>query len=179
VRCAPLGLLLLGAVLTGCGERERTPALAPVRVSVSEPADAARVDSRAITVRGTVEPADARVLVDGIEAAVSGGEFSASVELEGGANLIDVQAAAPRHPAAMTALRVTRLVPVRVPEVQGLSPEDASDRLEAAGLRAEIHDGGLLDDLLPGEVGVCNTEPPAGEKVRAGSTIAVFAQKTC
>jgi hypothetical protein len=177
VRRLTLGLLLLG--LAGCGERERTPALAPVRVNLSAPADLARVDGRTVTVRGTVTPPDARVLVNGVEATVRGGAFASSVELEGGANVIDIQAAAPRHPAAMTAIRVTRLVPVRVPDVEGLSPHDAVDRIEAVGLVADVHDGGLLDDLLPGTVGVCDTAPPAGEKVRAGSTVAVFTQKTC
>ncbi|MEA2124491.1 MAG: hypothetical protein QOI80_1273 [Solirubrobacteraceae bacterium] len=173
-----LGLIVVLGI-AACGERERTPALAPVRVVLTSPTDLARVESRTVQVRGTVAPAGARVLVDGVEATVHGGEFSASVELEGGTNVIDVQAAAPRHPSAMTALRVTRLVPVRVPDLEGLTPDDAVEQLDALGLVADVHDGGLLDDILPGTVGVCGTEPPAGEKVRVGSTVTVLAQKSC
>jgi hypothetical protein len=173
-----LGLILLLG-LAACGERERTPALSPVRVTLIAPADLAQVEAHTVQVRGTVAPAGARVLVDGVEANVRGGAFSAAVELEGGDNVIDVQASAPRHPSAMTALRVTRLVPVRVPDVEGLSPADAEARIEAVGLVPDVHDPGLLDSILPGTVGVCETSPGIGEKVRAGTTVAVLTAKSC
>jgi len=80
----------------------------------------------------------------------------------------------------MTALRVTRRVPVEVPDVAGLSPEDATKALEGRGLRADVkRSGGLLDDLLPGSLGVCRTDPDAGERVRAGTAVSVEVAKSC
>jgi hypothetical protein len=171
--------LLLAAGLAACGGRERTPALPPVHLVLSAPGDLSSVDAHTVTVRGTVVPAGARVLVQGREAEVRDGRFSAEVDLVGGANVIDVEAAAPRRPAAMTAVRVTRLVPVRVPDVEGYPPDDAVDALEAVGLRADVKETGFLDDILPGSPGVCSTDPPAGDKVRVGTTVAVAVQKSC
>lgn len=179
VRRLLLGPLVLGLVLAACGERERTPALAPVKLTVHEPADLDEVEARTIAVRGAVAPPSARVLVDGAEAEVRGGEFSATVELRGGANVIDLQAAAPRHPAAMTAVRVTRLVPVAVPELEGYPPDDAVEALEGLGLSADVRDAGLLDAILPGTVGVCSTSPGAHARVRAGTTVVVLTAKSC
>ena len=178
VRRLTLGFLLV-AGLAACGDRERTPALAPVHLVLTAPADLSSVEAHTITVRGTVVPAGARVLVQGREAEVREGRFSAEVDLVGGDNVIDVQAAAPRRPAAMTAVRVTRLVPVRIPKVEGYPPEDAVDALEAVGLRADIRETGFFDEILPGSLGVCFTDPPAGEKVRVGTTVAVVVQKSC
>jgi Glucodextranase, domain B/PASTA domain len=178
MRRAPLGLLLVVA-LAGCGKRERTPALAPVRVALTAPEDLAEVEAPTVTVRGHVTPPGARVLVDGVEATQRGGEFSAEVDLRGGANLIDVQASAPRHPAAFAAVRVTRLVPVEVPKLEGLSPGDATERLQVLGLGAEVRKVNPIDFLLPGTVGVCGTEPEEGAKVRTGSSVTLLVQKSC
>jgi hypothetical protein len=176
-----LRLLMLGLplVLAGCGHRERTPALAPVRLALTAPRDLSRVESKHVTVDGTVAPPDARVLVDGAQADVREGSFSADVELEGGANVIDVQAAAPRHPAAMTAVRVTRLVPVTVPDLRGADPDTAVAQLKARGLVPAVHDSGLLDSIFPGSASVCDTDPPGGERVRVGSTVTVRTGKVC
>jgi hypothetical protein len=179
-----VGRPLLGLIvvlgLAACGERERTPALSPVRVLLTAPADLSQVDSHTVAVRGTVTPAGARVLIDGAEATVRGGAFSASVELDGGVNVIDVVATAPRHPAAMTAVRVTRLVPVQVPDVSDLSPDDAVARLREADLVPDVHDeGGFLDDILPGTKGVCGTDPGEGERVRSGTTVTVVVAESC
>ena len=178
MRRLTLGLLLV-AGLAACGGRERTPALPAVRLVLTAPGDASSVESPTVMESGTVAPPDARVLIQGREAEVRGGRFSAEVELAGGANVIDVQAAAPRRPAAMTAVRVTRLVPVRVPNVERFPPGDAVDALEAVGLRADVRDGGILDDILPGTPGVCETEPPRGERVPVGTTVTVVVRKSC
>ncbi len=175
---ATLGLVL-AAGFAGCGDRTRTPALPPVQLVLSAPADSSSVQARTVTVRGTVTPAGARVLVQGREADVVDGRFSAEVELAGGANVIDVAAAAPRRPAAMAALRVTRLVPVRIPDVEGWSPEDAVSELEALGLRADLRRTGFLDEFLPGSYGVCGTDPPTGTKVRVGTTVIMVVEKSC
>lgn len=169
----------VAVALGACGERERTPALAPVELRLSAPADGARVDDRTVLVRGAVVPASARVRVDGVEADVRGGSFSATVTLRGGGNVIDVQAAAPRHPAAMAAVRVTRLVPVEVPDLIGYPVDEAVDALEALGLEAEVRDAGLLDAILPGDPHVCTTSPGAQARVRVGTSVTVVAGKTC
>jgi hypothetical protein len=171
--------LLLAAGLAACGERERTPALPSVRLVLTAPADASSVEAHSVTVSGTVAPAGARVLVQGREAEVRDGRFSSEVDLAGGANVIDVEAAAPRRPAAMAAVRVTRLVPVRIPDVEGYPPDDAVSALQALGLRADVRQTGFLDELLPGTPGVCGTDPQIGEKVPVGTTVTVDVQKSC
>ena len=172
--------LAVVAVLGGCGAQERSPALSPVRLTVTAPSDEASVESDTVEVRGEVAPRDARVLVAGAEAEVIDGEFSATVPLDAGANVIDVQAGAPRHPAAMIAVRVTRLVPVEIPDLEGLSVDEAVAALEAIGLDARARDaGGLLDDLLPGDPSVCATAPEAGTRERVGSRVLLAVARSC
>lgn len=170
-------LVPIAVALGACGERERTPPLAPVELRLSAPADGLRVDERTVEVRGAVVPADARVRVDGVEADVRGGAFSATVTLRAGGNVIDVQAAASRHPAAMTAVRVTRLVGVEVPELAGYEAGDAVDALDALGLQADVQSG-FLDSIL-GDGRVCGTSPEARTRVKAGTTITVIVGRTC
>lgn len=176
-RAAPFALLL---ALAGCGAEQREPPRAPVRLEVAAPADLARVSDETVEVRGTVAPPDARVLVAGDEADVSGGEFTLTVALESGANVIDVQAAAPRRAAAMTALRVVRIVPVEIPELEGRPTEDAVAALEALGLEVKLSDAGaVLDDFFFGEEGVCATQPESGTEVLVGSTVIVAVAGAC
>lgn len=176
-------LVTLGVVaasLTACGGRQRVPAQPPVQLQLTSPSDLMSVQASRITVSGTVVPAGARVLVDGREAEVVDGRFSAEVDLDGGPNVIDVQAAAPRRPAAMTAVRVTRLVPVRIPDVTGYVPAEAVAALERLGLQAQVKDTNIFDPLIPlGTRGVCRTVPEAGSRVRVGSTVTVEVQKSC
>lgn len=180
MRHAPVGLLLVLA-LAGCGDRQRTPALEPVRVQLTAPEDLAEVESRTVTVRGRVRPASAEVLVDGVQAtAIAGtGMFSAEVGLSRGANVIDVQAAAPRRAAAMAVLRVNRRVPIEVPDLTGDSVDDARDELAALGLEVDVREINPIDFVLPGEPGVCGTEPEEGVRVRAGTTVELLVQKSC
>jgi PASTA domain/Glucodextranase, domain B len=177
-------LLLLAPLvlaLTACGSDARPePALSPVRLTVDGPLDPATVDDGTVAVHGRVFPDDAQVLVDGDEAGVDGGAFSATVTLAPGVNVVDVVAGAPRRRAAMTALRVTRRVPVAVPDLRGKEPDAAVAALERLGLRAKVtRSGGLLDELLPGALGVCGTTPDPGEKLRVGSTVEVEVAKAC
>lgn len=177
-----LGLLALTpALLLGCGEERRAePPLAPVRLTLDGPTDATTVDADSVEVHGRVVPATARVLVAGDEADVRDGDFSTVVALDAGPNVIDVQAGAPRHPAAMTALRVVREVPVEIPRLEGRAPDEAVQALEDLGLRTEVEsDNGLLDALIPGTEGVCATDPGPGELVRTGTVVQLRTSKAC
>ncbi|MEJ7891741.1 MAG: PASTA domain-containing protein [Solirubrobacteraceae bacterium] len=175
-----LALLPLLLALSGCGGDERAPALARVELSLEAPADLSTVQDESVEVRGTVAPAGTRVLVAGQEADVSGGSFATTVELEEGENIIDVQADAPRRPAAMTALRVTRQIVVEVPPLEGDDVDDAIDALESVGLTADVDDvGSPLDDFFFGDDRVCATDPPAGDEVPAGTVVVLAVAGVC
>jgi hypothetical protein len=151
-----------------------------VQLDVDEPNDMAVVQSDSVEVRGTVEPAGASVRVLGDEAEVSGGTFSAEVALEPGANVIDVIATARGRSTAMTAFRVTRELPVEVPDLDGLLVQEVEDKLSEAGLRPQIDQrGGLIEELLPGEPAVCQQDPEPGTEVRRGTTVRVEVSKSC
>ena len=178
-------LLILACLVTaaGCGgddnERAQRPP-APVQLDVNEPNDMAVVQSETVEVRGTVEPAGASVRVLGDEAAVSGGTFSAEVALDPGANVIDVIATARGRSTAMTAFRVTRELPVEVPDLDGLQVQEVEDELSDVGLRPQIDQrGGLIEELLPGEPAVCQQDPEPGTEVRRGTTVRVEVSKSC
>ena len=118
---------------------------------------------------GTVSPAGARVKVQGHVARVSGNEFTSSVKLAHGTNVIDVAATARGRATALTAFRVTRVERVAVPDFAGLSVGDAEAEAKKLDLKLESErGGGFLDSLVPRRIGVCDQEPAAGEKVRRG-----------
>jgi glucodextranase-like protein/PASTA domain-containing protein len=174
----------LAAVAGGCGgdddkQAQRTPAA--VDLTVSSPSDMATVRAESVEVQGTVAPANAAVMVLGQRAAVSGGgTFKAKVALEPGANVIDVMATAPVRGPAMTALRVTREVPIEVPALDGKSVDEVQSTLGGLGLKAEVEEGGgLLEDLLPGDPAVCTQDPEAGAQVRRGTSVHVMVSKSC
>ena len=171
------------AVASGCGGEDEPRAEKPppaVKLAVTTPADTSTVQADSVEIRGTVAPAGAAVLVMGRQATVSGGGFSAQVALEPGANVIDVMATARNRAAAMTAVRVGREVPVKVPDLGGLAVEDAQRRVDDAGLELEVEQGGgLLEEIIPGEPGVCDQEPEAGAEVRRGTTVRAVVAKSC
>src|SRR5215213_808669 len=130
MRAAPVIVLAcLATAAAGCGGENRQQARRPdppVQLSVTSPADDSTVRAETVEVQGTVEPAGATVLVLGQKAPVSGGgSFRASVPLEPGANVIDVMATAGGRSPALTAFRVTREVPVTVPDLDGTSVDEA------------------------------------------------------
>lgn len=178
-------LLVLACLATaaGCGgdDGERAQrALVPVELDVTSPADMAVVQSDAVEVQGTVEPAGAAVRVMGERADVSGGTFRAEVALEPGANVIDVIATARGRGTAMTAFRVTRELPVEVPDLDGLEVPEVEKRLSDAGLRPDITErSNLIEELLPGEPAVCEQDPAPGTEVRRGTTVRVEVAKSC
>lgn len=181
VRPGLLAILAAGLVLGGCGKREIEPPLAGVHLTIDGPADGGSVDADTVTVSGSVTPPGATVLVNGDQVGVSHGSWSTTVSLQAGTNVIDVQAGAPKHPSAMTALRVTRLVKVTVPTLDGLSPKEAQDQLSSLGLKADLQDLGdsILDEIIGGEPRVCGTDPAAGTEVSPGATIKVGYAKSC
>jgi len=180
-RPAALVACALGLVAAGCGDaKPAAPPRAAVHVALTAPGDGAAVRNDTVVLRGTVRPAGATVLVHGRRVEVAGGAFETTVGLEAGTNVIDVLASAPDARPAMSALRVRRLVTVRVPDVTGDSPAQAKERLAGFGLRAQVDDvGGLFDSLLPGDPVVCSVRPAAGTVVDAGSTVRILTAKGC
>jgi hypothetical protein len=179
-----LVIACLAAAVAGCGgDGERRPPRTPAAVDlkVSSPGDMTTVRAESVEVRGTVTPAHAAVLVLGQRAAVTaGGTFSATVPLQPGANVIDVMATASGRGPALTAFRVTREVPVIVPQLSGKTAEEVRAALGDLGLKAGIEEGGgLLEDLLPGDPAVCTQDPEAGAQVRRGSSVHVVVSKSC
>jgi len=174
----------LVATAAGCGgdggQQRVERASVPVALAVTAPSDNAVVRTETVKIRGTVRPARAVVRVVGEEADVTGGVFSAEVALEPGANVIDVMATAPGRGPAMTAVRVTRELPVPVPDLGGLEVAEAQERVAEVGLALEVtEEGGLLDELLPGEPAVCEQDPSPGEEVRRGTTVDVEVRRSC
>ncbi len=178
-----LAVACAAALVCGCGggdEQGAARAAKPVVLSVSAPVDLAVVQEDSVEVRGSVEPEGAAVRVVGEPADVSGGVYTASVPLEPGVNVIDVMATARGRDPAMTALRVTREMPVAVPDLSGLEVDEAQEELAGAGLELEVQEGGgLLDELLPGDPVVCEQSPDEGEEVRRGSTVEVLVARSC
>jgi hypothetical protein len=176
-------LACLAAAAAGCGgdgEQRAERAPTPVALTVTSPSDNSVVRTDTVEIRGTVEPAGAAVRVLGREADVTGGEFSAEVALEPGPNVIDVMATARGRGPAMTAVRVTRELPVEVPDLDGLEVVEAQERVAEAELELEVTEGGgLLDELLPGEPAVCEQDPSPGEQVRRGTTVHVEVRRSC
>ena len=176
-------LAAAAALASGCGgdsETRAAPPPAPVTLAVSAPSDDAVVREDSVDVSGSVEPAGSAVRVLGKPASVSDGTFSANVPLEPGANVIDVAATARGRGPALTAFRVTREMPVAVPDLDGATVEEAQERVDAAGLELEVEQGGgLFDDLLGDEPAVCEQEPGSGDEVRRGTAVRVLVAKRC
>jgi glucodextranase-like protein/PASTA domain-containing protein len=175
------GLVLLLLLAGGCGSGSAdSRTQRPVRLEITTPADAAVVHDGSVEVRGLVHPRGARVLVLGRPARVAGGEFRAVVPLQEGSNLIDVGASARGAAPAWNALRVTREVLVRLPDLVGATREDAIARLDTLGLRAEVEEeGDLLDELLGGDWNVCASRPAAGSEVSRGAVIHLTVARGC
>ena len=173
--------MVLAFALADCGESKDEKPAPPVRLSVDAPGDMALVHDDTVEVHGIVSPANAHVTVEGRDVSNDGGRFSAQVPLQPGTNLVDVVAgAAGGARPAMIAVRVRREVRVSVPDLAGVTPQDAEDQLASLGLKAQVQESsGLFDFLLPEDARVCETDPTAGSEVDPGTTVSVFAAKSC
>ncbi len=119
---AGVGVLILIGVAAGSGDSDesggskpakqsaKAPAVAPATaeaaeatpepeaaIAIRKPSDGSTVRAAQTTVRGTVEPANARVKVDGRRVSVRNGRFSKVVSLDLGENAVTVEASAPGH----------------------------------------------------------------------------------
>jgi hypothetical protein len=182
IRAATLLLCTVAAASCGGSDPSSDPAraLTPVRLTVIAPTDSATTRTTSVTVRGSVDPPDATVLVLGRRAGVVAGAFSAQVDLDPGTNVIDLAATAPGRGPALTAVRITREMPVAVPDLGGLTADAARKRVAAIGLTLDEKDaGGLLESILPGDPGVCEQDPGAGDAVTRGTVVHVVMSKRC
>jgi hypothetical protein len=176
----PLAVLALAAPVPACGEEPPPARKEPVRLVLTAPADLGVVRESAVAVQGTVAPAGARVEVLGRDVSVRGGRFRAEVELEPGANLIDVAASADGRRPAFAGMRVVREERVPVPDVVGDGADSAREQLEGLGLKVSVEQGGgFFDPILPGDPEVCATEPEAGVQVLPGTEVVLIAARDC
>lgn len=168
-------------MLGGCGAGDPPPPpQKPVRLTVSAPSDTAIVQSATAQVSGTVSPPGSRVKVQGHLARVSGGTFTSTVSLDQGPNVIDVAATAGGRATALTAFRVTRDERVAVPQLVGLSVDDARTQADQRDLKLSTErGGGFLDPLVPRGLHVCEQSPAAGKQVRRGSTVRLLVARSC
>lgn len=174
---APLAPLALAA----CGGGQAPAGAEPrVVVKLTSPSDAKLVRVDTVQVRGTVSPGNASVQVDGQDATVHDGRFTADVRLRGGANVIDATATAPQRRADADAIRVVRDLRVSVPQLLGDDPDAAEAQLRNLGLQPQQQrGGGFLDRLIPGALQVCSTQPAGGELVDANTTVTVVVARNC
>jgi hypothetical protein len=173
--------LLAASLLAACGGDDRPPPDPPaVRLTITAPADSTTVSESTTQLTGRVSPARASVTVKGEETKVTGGEFSAEVQLEEGVNVIDVAASMPGRSPAFGALRVTYDPRVTIPDLVGVPDEEAADRVSDLGLEPSRENvGSLFDEFRSGERRVCQSEPPAGTLVEPGSEVTLLVAKAC
>ncbi|MBE2314926.1 PASTA domain-containing protein [Solirubrobacter sp. CPCC 204708] len=174
-------LLAAGLLVAGCGDEPRATANPPrVTLKLTTPDDGGTTFEDRVEVRGTVSPADSAVLIAGESAEVDAGEFHAEVPLDPGANIIDVSASSTGRRPATDAVRVTRDMRVRIPELVGLEFDQAADALGKLGLKAVEEQGGSwLDRVIPGISRVCAVDPVEGTLVDRRSTVTLLTQRDC
>lgn len=179
--CTIAAFAAVALVGASCGDEPEPPRDEPdVQLTLTGPSDAAVTRSDTVAISGTVKPGRAAVRVLGRDVAVDGGAFETEVELEPGANLIDVAASANGRRPDFAALRVVFEQRVALPDVVGRDADTAQEELEGLGLEVESEDaGGFLDPILPGDPKVCGMQPDAGTQVLPGSTVTVQVARDC
>jgi Glucodextranase, domain B/PASTA domain len=175
---AVVGLALLAA---SCGDDEQPPRDEPdVRLTLTGPADGATLRDDTVEVSGNVKPARAAVQVLGRDVAVEGGRFVAEVELDPGANLVDVAASASGRRPDFASLRLVFEQRVALPDLVGRDADTAQEELEGLGLEVKTESGGgFLDPILPGDPKVCEMQPDAGTQVLPGSAVRLLTARDC
>jgi hypothetical protein len=174
-------VVVLTALAPACGDDSEPPRNEPdVKLELGSPADSAVVRSETVEIRGTVQPRWAHVEVLGREVAVDAGSFRAEVELEPGANLIDVAAGARGRRPDFAVARIVREVRLPVPDVVGSDADTAQEQLEGLGLTVAVENaGGFFDPLLPGDPKVCELQPEPGTQVLPGSEVILLVARDC
>jgi uncharacterized protein (DUF58 family) len=175
-----LVLLAIPLAVAACGGTERPAAGPRVTVALSAPREAGTVRAERVHVQGKVSPSGATVEVNGEQARVDGDTFAAEVALAPGANVIDVTASAPGRRPDADAVRVTRDMRVELPDLVGMTEQDATGRLDGLGMQPRAKDGrNFLDRIIPGELQVCEMRPAAGALVEKGTTVTVVVARSC
>ena len=162
------GILLLAALtsgVVGCGSNTTTTtttsaAGGTVSVAVSSPTSGTVMASSNITVRGTVDPPNATVQVQGKPAAVGNGVFTGSAELHNGKTTIDVIASAQGDAPGSTSVAITR-------ESGGSSHPGRS-----------VSSGGSSDNATPSLAHESPGETSGGQ-TPCGGSLAVGPHTTC
>lgn len=80
-----------------------------------------------------------------------------------------------RHPDSAVALVVSKGSPVEVPDVSGLSVEDATDALDEEGLKAEVRPGRINSSEVAGDV--AQQTPDPGAEAAEGDTVQLTVSK--
>ncbi|MFQ6849377.1 Stk1 family PASTA domain-containing Ser/Thr kinase [Streptomyces sp. 35M1] len=101
-------------------------------------------------------------------------EFSEDVE-RGEVIRTDPRAGTDRNPDTAVALVVSKGAPIDVPDVTGLSAEEATAELEAEGLKAEVLPGRVHSPEAAGDV--AEQSPGEGTEAAEGDTIQLTASK--
>jgi hypothetical protein len=179
--CIIAAVLAVASLTAGCGEDEQSPQKELlVELSVTAPADADTTRAETVEISGTVKPARAAVQVLGEDVAVEDGRFSTEVDLEPGANLIDVAGSAGGRRPDFAAVRIVREQRVPVPDLVGRDADSATEELEGLGLKVSAEDaGGFFDPLLPGDPNVCEMDPGPGEQVLPGTEVTLRVARDC
>ena len=179
--CTIAAVVALALLVAACGEAPEPPRDEPaVALTLTGPTDGSVLPAGTVEIRGTVKPGRAAVQVLGRDVAVDGGEFRTDVELEPGANLIDVAASANGRRPDFAAVRVVFEERVVLPDVVGRDADTAQEELEGLGLDVRTDDaGGFLDSILPGDPKVCAMEPEPGARVLPGTEVTVRVARDC
>jgi hypothetical protein len=173
-------LLAAGLALSACGEAPRPTAEPRVKLKLNLPDDGRTIRDEKVLVRGTVTPADAAVQIAGHDATVDGGQFTLTVALDPGGNVIDVSATSPGRRPATDAVRIIRDMSVEIPPLRGKSYTDAVDALKQLNLTASEDRGGTwLDKVLGTQFRVCTTQPVAGSLVQPKTNVIVATGPDC
>jgi heat shock protein HslJ len=101
-------LVVLAFAVTGCGSTNSSAGSGTVTVVVTSPTGGGVIAADNVTVRGTVNPPNATVQVQGRPAAVGNGVFTGTATLHGGRTTIDVIGSASGATPGSTSITVTR-----------------------------------------------------------------------